>query len=153
MYITRLLPEHLDEWGRIEQASFPDPWSYAQMAEELSREDAWYAALMEDGRLIGYGGMYIVLDEGNITNVAVDKPFRRNNGGRMIIEAIVNEALSRKLSFVTLEVRESNLPAVRLYEVCGFSRVGVRRGYYQRPVENAILMTRVLASEDAEERP
>jgi len=144
LYITRFLPEHLEEWQRIEQASFSDPWSRRQMEEELSRKDAWYAALMEGEKLVGYGGMYVVLDEGNITNIAVDKSYRRKNGGRMLVEAILAEARARGLSFVTLEVRESNAAAIGLYEVCGFNRVGLRKGYYRYPHENALLMTKSL---------
>jgi ribosomal-protein-alanine N-acetyltransferase len=94
--------------------------------------------------------MYTVLDEGNITNIAVEKSYRRKNGGRMLVQAIVNEANARKLSFLTLEVRLSNLPAIKLYESCGFARVGLRKNYYEHPREDALLMTKRLAPEKAE---
>ena len=102
------------------------------------------AAFNDSGRVLGYVGMMYVLDEGYISNVAVSPECRRLGIADKLIESLIKRANERNLSFVTLEVRESNLPAIELYRKFGFSDVGMRRYYYNRPTENAILMTKFL---------
>ena len=105
------------------------------------------AALNDSGEAVGYVGLMYVLDEGYLSNVAVSPEGRRRGIGDMLIEELLRRALAKKLSFVTLEVRESNLTAQALYRKHGFTEVGRRKKYYDRPTEDAILMTRFLSEE------
>ena len=95
----------------------------------------------EGETLLGFGYFQFVLDEGYVGDLAVAPEHRRRGVGRALTEAMCREARARGLSFLTLEVRESNLPAIHLYNSCGFTAVGVRKNYYERPTENAVLMT------------
>ena len=94
--------------------------------------------------VLGYVGMMFVLDEGYISNVAVSPEHRRQGIASALIGELLRRAEELRLSFVTLEVRESNAPAIALYERFGFAPVGRRKGYYDAPKEDAILMTRFL---------
>ena len=89
----------------------------------------------------GYVGCQTVLDEGYITNVAVSPDFRRRGAARLLIAELIARAKEKGLAFVTLEVRESNAPAIALYAGVGFAPVGTRKNFYSNPAENALLMT------------
>jgi ribosomal-protein-alanine N-acetyltransferase len=125
----------------IEQASFATPWSrLAFLSELLENERAMYLVAREGERVIGYVGMWRILDEGHITNLAVHPEFRRKGVGRSLLETLCRLALARRLRRLTLEVRVSNLTAQRLYESFGFLSAGVRPGYYQDNQEGALIM-------------
>ena len=96
----------------------------------------------EDGTLLGYAGLLVVLDEGYITNVAVRPAYRRQGIASDLLGVFERFARGHQLTFLTLEVRASNAPAIALYEKYGFQRAGVRPNYYQSPREDAIIMTR-----------
>ncbi len=133
-------PEHIAEIARLEKLCFSCPWSEEQLKTQLKEGHIFLAAL-EGEQLLGYIGLMYVLDEGYISNVAVS-PQRRGQGiGQALIAELERLSREKELSFMTLEVRESNLPAIKLYEKRGFSRVGLRKNYYDSPRENAILMT------------
>ena len=106
------------------------------------------AALNDSGEAVGYVGLMYVLDEGYISNVAVSPEWRRRGIGDMLIEELLRRALAKKLSFVTLEVRESNAPAIALYSKHGYVPVGTRKNYYDLPRENAILMTKIFTDKE-----
>ena len=131
-----------------EARCFPDPWSEgvfrSALADGLS---LWLAAEM-DGTLAGYAGMQSVLDEGYIDNVAVDPAFRRRGVASALLRAVTEEALRRGLRFLSLEVRAGNEAAIALYESFGFVAVGRRRGYYLRPPEDALIMTKTFEEEE-----
>ena len=95
----------------------------------------------ENGKLLGYVGMMHVLDEGYISNVAVAPEARRRGVAGALIRELLRRAEEKELSFVTLEVRESNAAAIALYERFGFRSVGRRKQYYEAPREDALLMT------------
>lgn len=134
---------HLPQVAALEACCFSMPWSEALLARELEQETAVYrVALDEGGTVLGYAGFYTVLDEGCITNVAVWPEHRRQGIGAGLIGALLAAAGERKLSFLTLEVRAGNEGAIGLYRAYGFQPVGVRKGYYDHPPEDAILMTR-----------
>ncbi len=132
---------------RMETLCFSDPWSEgvfrSALRDGLSR---WLGAELE-GRLIGYAGMQSVLDEGYVDNLAVDPAFRRRGAASALLRACLREAEARQLRFLSLEVRAGNAPAIALYAAHGFSEVGRRRGYYLRPPEDALIMTRFLREE------
>lgn len=136
---------HLARIHRIEEECFSMPWTPEQLAaQRKDGQHEFIAAVGADDVPIGYVGMMYVLDEGYISNVAVDKPFRRQGIADALIEALTRRACELKLAFLTLEVRAGNEPAIRLYEKHGFVPVGRRKNYYEQPREDALLMTRFL---------
>ncbi len=136
---TELVPQIAE----LEEQCFSLPWTEAQLISQLPDErHEFIAALDENGRVAGYVGMMFVLDEGYISNVAVDSSLRRRGIGDALIAEMNSRAQKRGLAFVTLEVRESNAPAIALYAKHGYVRVGERKNYYDFPSENAILMTK-----------
>ena len=100
------------------------------------------AAVGEDGTLLGYAGLLVVLDEGYITNVAVRPAYRRQGIASDLLGVFERFARGHQLAFLTLEVRASNAAAIALYEKMGYARVGVRKNYYEHPREDAVIMTR-----------
>lgn len=142
-------PEHLDDILLMEQQCFSVPWTRDQLAAQMS--DSMYiflAAEDESGRAVGYVGLMYVLDEGYISNVAVSPSRRREGIADMLLTELYARAKAKKLSFLTLEVRESNAPAQGLYKKHGYTEVGMRKGYYSLPKEDAVLMTCFLSEEE-----
>ncbi|MBQ9748176.1 MAG: ribosomal protein S18-alanine N-acetyltransferase [Clostridia bacterium] len=125
--------------AELETLCFPLPWSERSLSDMAENENASFLCALADGVFAGYAGMLCVLDEGQICNVAVVPSFRRLGVGRALMEAQIDAARSRGLSFMTLEVRASNLAAQSLYENQGWRRVGVRKSFYERPREDAYL--------------
>jgi ribosomal-protein-alanine N-acetyltransferase len=148
MKITKVAFEHLDAVAAIENACFSLPWTRGQLERQMLAENCVFlAAVDENGTVLGYIGLMTVLDEGYISNVAVAPAYRRRGVADALIGALVAHVRDR-LSFLTLEVRESNLAAIRLYEKHGFTPVGRRKAYYDRPREDALLMTLFLKKEE-----
>ena len=143
--IVNASPQHLTELEALEKRCFSLPWTEEMLMGQLPDDNhEFLAAESESGELLGYVGMMTVLDEGYISNVAVAPEQRRQGIADALIAALLERAALRELSFVTLEVREHNEPAIALYEKHGFVPVGLRKNYYEAPVENAILMTKFL---------
>ena len=132
----------LPQIEQIEQACFSMPWTRGQLSSQLDEDRHVFLAAVSDGRVLGYVGMMYVLDEGYIANVAVAPAARRQGVGRALIAALLKRAGELQLSFVTLEVRPSNAAAIALYEGFGFESVGRRKNYYDKPSEDALLMTK-----------
>ena len=126
----------------IEQACFSVPWTRGQLAAQLDENRHVFLAAVSGGRVLGYVGMMYVLDEGYIANVAVAPEARRQGVGSALISALLHRADALGLAFVTLEVRASNAPAIALYAGFGFEPVGRRKNYYDKPSEDALLMTK-----------
>ena len=143
--IVNASPRHLPELEALEKRCFSLPWTEEMLMGQLPDDNhEFLAAESESGELLGYVGMMTVLDEGYISNVAVAPEQRRQGIADALIAALLERATLRDLSFVTLEVREHNGPAIALYAKHGFAPVGLRKNYYEAPVENAILMTKFL---------
>ncbi len=137
-------PHHLPQLEELEQQCFSIPWTWDQLMSQLPDDCHEFLAAEQEGKVLGYVGMMTVLDEGYISNVAVDPAFRRQGIADRLITELLDRARIRELSFVTLEVREHNEPAIALYRKHGFAPVGLRKNYYELPVENALLMTKYL---------
>ena len=135
---------HLDDVYIIETECFSHPWSKQSLEEELNNETSLFLVAKEENEVIGYIGMSIVIDEGYIFNVAVRENHRNKGVATALINELVTYGKKNKFSFITLEVRESNLPAISLYSKFGFIKAGERKNYYSNPKENAILMTKYL---------
>ena len=133
-----------DEIAKIEAERFSKPWSKASVLSEIENPSSVVICAETDGEIVGYGGLQTVLDEGYITNIAVRKKNERKGIASAIVEAIIGSAKERKLSFVSLEVRESNFAAQGLYLKYGFEIVGKRTNFYEKPAEDALIMTKNL---------
>ena len=134
---ARRLPQV--EW--LEQQCFSVPWTERQLRAQLPDDRHVFLVAERGGEVLGYVGLMHVLDEGYISNVAVSPEHRRQGIGEALIAELTRRAERLGLAFLTLEARASNDPAIRLYEKMGFRQVGRRKNYYQRPDEDAILMT------------
>ena len=146
--IRDALPGDIDAIEMIENLCFSIPWTHSQLESCLPDERHELIVFESaENSVGGYIGMICVLDEGYITNVAVDPAMRRLGIGRALVEAMLARAEKRRMSFVTLEAREHNEAALALYTSMGFVRVGLRKGYYERPREDAVLMTYYFAEE------
>ena len=140
----------LEALEALENACFSLPWSREVLACALPDERHEFLVAERGGELVGYIAMMCVLDEGDISNVAVAPEARRAGIARTLVGEMLRRARRRELSFVTLEVREHNAPAIALYEEAGFRTAGRRRGYYERPREDALLMTKLLNKDEME---
>ena len=131
-----------DVWpvSRIEQEIFSKPWSYQGFVDALNLGSTIFRVAEEEGKIIGYIGMYLSLDEGEITNVAVAVTERQRGVGGLLLTEMKKEAERRSVARIVLEVRVSNDSAVRLYERSGFKNCGVRKGFYDMPKEDAYIM-------------
>lgn len=142
LLIEAMQLEHLAEVQRIEQASFTTPWpENAYRSELLTNRLASYLVARADGRLVAYGGMWLMVDEAHITTFAVHPAWRRQRIGERLLLAFLDLARDRHAREATLEVRLSNLAARRLYEKYGFRPVGLRPRYYSDNNEDALIMT------------
>ena len=143
---VRIVPmnaDHLDEIAELEQVCFSTPWSRNMLAEELDNAcSAFLVALDDQGHVAGYAGLQVILDEGYITNIAVAESCRRKGLGRAMLGTLIDHCRENGASFLTLEVRQSNAPAIALYESMGFLPEGRRKNFYRQPTEDAILMTK-----------
>lgn len=125
--------------AQIEKECFSLPWSEASFEDSLAREDTVFL-VCEDLDVVGYIGMYLSFEEGEITNVAVTPSYRQKGCGNLLIQAIKEEAKARAAESVILEVRVSNVPAISLYKKHGFEEIGIRKNFYEHPSEDAIIM-------------
>lgn len=125
----------------IERSVFSDPWSAQSFREALGHPAVYFSCACRDGgEVLGYVVAWFVADEGEIANLAVSRSAWSGGVGRALLDAALLEAATRGVTEVYLEVRESNERAKRLYGSRGFEQVGRRRGYYRRPVEDAIVL-------------
>lgn len=139
----RLMEEKdLDQVARIEQDYFSMPWSRQAFLDSLRLSHTLYLVAEAEGKIAGYCGCYQLLEEAEIVNVAVDGPYRGQGVGRMLLTELMRLGLARGAFAYTLEVRVSNAPAIRLYESLGFESVGIRKNFYEKPVEDAMIMWR-----------
>lgn len=140
------LEQHNDNYiGRIaeiERVCFSHPNSERQIAADITNENAAVFVAIDNDMLCGYVGLHYVLDEGYMDNLAVDASCRRRGIASALLSALDNFANEKSLSFITLEVRESNFSAQMLYEKSGYILVGKRKSFYRSPNEDALLMTK-----------
>lgn len=152
MSTVRLLqPQDLDEIESINAASFAVPWSKEVMAEELNNPVTCYLVLEAEGKVAGYAGAWIILDEAHVTNVAVAPAWRGRGYGQQLMAALKRCCAGRGARHMTLEVRRSNAAALRVYAKEGFRQEGVRRGYYGDNGEDALILWSELEREDEDE--
>lgn len=127
--------------AELDRECFSVPWSEKSFHDESRNEIAIYYVAKENGQVIGYAGFWHVADEGDITNIAVAKAYRRRGIGGKLLETLIKKAKELKLELLTLEVRKTNYAAISLYERYGFEKIGERKRYYSNPEEDALIMT------------
>ncbi len=137
--------EHIPAVARLERLCFSLPWSERTLRDGLENPQwIFYVAILEENgneRVVGYGGMMTAADEFSIANIAVDPEFRRRGAATAVLQRLILRARDSGGSFITLEVRESNKPAISLYEKLGFSYIGKRKNFYERPREDGLIYT------------
>ena len=138
--IERLTSENISGVAELEELCFSLPWSKKALELLCNGENVGFVALDGEKRVVAYGGMVCVLDEGQITNIAVHPDFRRRKIGEQIVSALLGYGEEKGISLYSLEVRESNQAAISLYQKLGFISVGNRKNFYSNPSENAIIM-------------
>ena len=126
---------------RIESLSFSTSWPVNAFANEIrDNKLAHYFVGRRDGRIVAYGGIWVILEDSHITTIAVDPERRGLKLGEEMLQRLLDEAIAQGASWITLEVRESNDVAQKLYRKYGFTTVSTRRGYYSDNGENALVM-------------
>ena len=141
--VERLTGEMLSGTASLEALCFAEPWSENSLSM-LTRGGGVGFAVLDGGRVVAYGGMLTVLDEGQITNIATHPDYRRKGLAREIMRALEGYAKKSGIALLTLEVRRSNSAAISLYCSMGWSECGVRKNFYRFPSEDAILMEKKL---------
>lgn len=139
--IIPLTKEYIDDVVAIDTLSFAVPWSRESFVREVEiNNSARYVAAKKDGLIVGYGGVWIIVDEGHITNIATHPEYRGTGIASKIMEALIEICKLEGVLSMTLEVRRSNTPAKNLYAKYGFIEEGVRKNYYSDNKEDAIIM-------------
>lgn len=136
----RMEEKDLDEVMQIEQSSFSVPWTRQDFKQSIEKPTAIYMVAVENLQIKGYCGLWGVVDEGQINNVAVSQQERGQNIGTRLLEALFEEGNQAGLNAYTLEVRVGNVPAIALYKKVGFEEAGIRKNYYTSPREDALIM-------------
>lgn len=138
MHIKTATSDNIKDIVKIENACFSAPWSEKSIKESIENPCSHFYIAYVDGRVAGYMGLQIFANEGYVTNIATMPEYRRQG----IAKALIEKAVENKMDFITLEVRESNAPAIALYTEVGFENMGLRPDFYSKPDENAIIMTK-----------
>ena len=137
--VEKMQSKDIPQVAAIEASVFSMPWSEQGFKDALAQDTVFVVARQKE-HILGYCGMYCSFEEGEITNVAVAPEAQKQGIGKKIISGLLEAALEKKVSRVVLEVRVSNLPAIKLYEGFGFQKIGTRKGFYERPREDADIM-------------
>ena len=142
--ILKLKNEDVLMVAEIEKECFSKPWSEEAIKAAINDDLSHFIVAKIGNEVVGYGGMYSVMGEGYIYNIAVKRKYRKFGIGTNIVNELVNYSKIKSLNFLSLEVRKSNTPAINLYSNCGFEKVGNRKNFYTNPLEDAIIMTKFL---------
>ena len=140
MIITRMNESHVAQVAVLEKMCFSDPWRENSVASELNNPLSLWLVAEENQTVCGYIGSQTVLDETDMMNIAVHPECRRRGIATALIAELVHQLRERGSHILRLEVRESNAPAIALYEAMGFTRLGLRKNYYRNPKENGLIL-------------
>ena len=138
--VRDMKPEDIKAVAEIEQMNFSKPWKEEGFLSAVRTPNAIYFVAEEEGEIVGYAGMWVSLDEGEITNVSVHPEHWGKKTGRSLMDALENAGKKAGVTSFFLEVRQSNTRAQALYKTCGFRTAGIRKNFYEAPVEHAIVM-------------
>ena len=140
MTINPMKKDHVAQVAALERQCFADPWSEGSIASELDNPLSLWLVAEQNGAVCGYVGSQTVLDETDMMNIAVHPDCRRQGIAAALIEELVARLKERGSHILRLEVRESNTPAIALYNSMGFTQLGIRKNYYRNPKENALIL-------------
>lgn len=140
MEYKRMMPEHVAQVAQLEKLCFSCPWSEISVSGELSNPLSLWIVAVEGEQVIGYVGSQSVMGESDMMNIAVAPNFRRQGVARMLVKELIAQLKCNDVYCLTLEVRVSNIPAIKLYEKMGFVQVGRRPNYYTAPKEDALIL-------------
>ena len=140
MELRRMQEKDLDQVTTIEKDTFSMPWKKEDFLNSMNNPSHIYVVACKDNVIYGYCGMWGIVGEGQINNVAVRKDFRGKGIGFELVQFLLEEGYKEGLECFTLEVRESNASAIHVYEKAGFENVGIRKNFYEKPKENAVIM-------------
>jgi ribosomal-protein-alanine N-acetyltransferase len=145
-YIGPMTEKYIDEVYAIETDSFSVPWTRESIVKDLTKNERslYFCAFTGDNKVAGYAGMWHVVNEGHILNIAVGGRHRRLGIGSMLMDALFETARNLEMIALTLEVRIGNAPAMGLYHKYGFKVEGIRKNYYIDTHEDAVIMWRYL---------
>ena len=146
--VCTVVEADIPQIAELERLCFSDPWSEQTLRASLENELYRFVAVKDGARVLGYAGMFLTVPEAQIANIAVAPDVRRQGLGRLLLRGLVSEAAQAGAEVVFLEVREHNAGAIALYEQEGFVRVGMRKNYYENPVENGLIYLREIVSGD-----
>ena len=138
--IQLMKEKDVDEVLHISNLSLKDSWSRESLLKEVTNPLAKYFLVKDDENILGFAGVWIIFDEGHITNVAIHPDYRGNGLGKYLMNSLIEGCISQNCNSITLEVWESNLPALKLYDKLGFKVAGKRKRYYSDNGEDAIIM-------------
>lgn len=137
----KMTTNDIEQVVAIEEASFPTPWTADAFQRELTmNEHAHYFVIEKEGALIGYCGLWVIIDESHITNIAILPEYRGQKLGDALLKEVINEARTIGVKTMTLEVRVSNEVAKKLYRKYGFQNGGIRKRYYTDNYEDGLVM-------------
>lgn len=131
---------HIEQVARLEKICFSDPWSIHSIASELENKLSLWVVAMDGDRLAGYVGSQSVMGWADMMNLAVAPDYRKKGIGEQLVKELIRRLKMQQVTCLTLEVRASNAPAIRLYDKLGFVEVGSRPGYYHNPKEDALIL-------------
>ena len=139
--IRKMMFHDIDQVTEVEKLSFPSPWPRSTFEVEL-RDNlfAHYFVVVQGETIVGYAGMWMILDEAHVTNIAVHPDYRGLNFGKRLVRELIVQAFKLGANRITLEVRVSNSVARKLYKDLGFYEAGIRKGYYSDNNEDAVVM-------------
>lgn len=140
LQIDDMRKEDLEQVSTMEAACFSMPWSKKSFEENLNRSDAVYVVARDGDKVLGYCGAYVILNEADINQVAVEPLHRKKGVGGKMLAALLEKLRKAGADAVALEVRKSNEAAIALYESMGFVTEGIRKNFYEKPVEDALIM-------------
>lgn len=127
---------------RIENRCFENPWTINMLVSEILNPDTHFLCLWKENEMIGYISLWLVIDTANINNIAIDMPFQNKGYGSYLLMKSIEALKTENIKEVTLEVRQSNESALKLYKSNGFEIIGVRKDYYKKPTEDAYIMSK-----------
>jgi len=143
MIIRQAEEKDVKQIAHLDTLCFAVPWSELSFRQEITEnERAIYIVAKVEENIVGYAGMWVILDEGHITNVAVHPDYRRKHIGQALVSILLSAGEECGVERTTLEVRESNEAAINLYKSFDFKPEGLRKGYYEDNNENAVIMWR-----------
>lgn len=140
MNIVEMKKEHLDVLI-AELKEYDEFWNEKILIDEFQNENSEYFVLIDDGKILGFAGLWFNIDEAHIMNIAVKKEYRKNGFGTKLLEFLIVKAKEKNKMCITLEVRDDNIPAILLYEKFNFEKIGTRKKYYNAE-NDALIMTK-----------